>query len=386
MKKVNIIKNLLWIASVTLSLTACSTFFDKDNTPAPSPLKDFITEAHVHSLWYTSTSAGSTGESLRLTPAISGTSIFTASSNGVVAANDLATGKSLWKINTGGDISGGVTAIDGRVYVGTRDGDLFALDQANGKILWKAHSSSEILAPPAAADNRVLAKSIDGCITAFSTTDGHLLWKSQQTEPGLILRGSSAPQLTRSSVVVGFENGDLLKLGLRKGEIQWQKSIAEPQGIFAIQRMIDMDANPVILGNRVYAATYQGRIAALDLSSGNEIWNHDMSSFSGMASDGSKVYISDAESHISTFNAANGTLLWQQNALYARGITGPALIDRYLVVGDAEGYLHWMSKQDGRFVARVKVNKSGIAAAPIVNNGILYVYTKDGHLAAYTVQ
>ncbi|HSW93121.1 MAG TPA: outer membrane protein assembly factor BamB [Gammaproteobacteria bacterium] len=386
MKKVKIIKNVFWMVLFVLSLTACSTFFDKDNTPAPSPLVDFITEAHVHSLWYTSTSAGSTGESLRLTPAISGNSIFTASSNGVVAANDLATGKSLWKINTGGDISGGVSAADGQVYVGTRDGDLFALDQTNGKILWKTHSSSEILAAPAATDSIVLAKSIDGCITAFSTIDGHLLWKSQQTEPSLILRGSSAPQLTRSSAVVGFENGDLLKFGLRHGDIQWQKSIAEPQGIFAVQRMIDMDANPVIHGNRVYAATYQGRIAALDLSSGNEIWSHDMSSYTGMATDGSKVYVSDAESHISTFNAANGTLLWQQNKLYARVITGPALIHGYLVVGDAEGYLHWMNTQNGRFVARVRVNKSGMAASPIVNNDILYVYTKDGHLAAYTVQ
>ncbi len=385
MKKIKFTQKLLTVA-LTLSMTACGTFFDKDNTPAPAALVDFQTQASVKSLWYTSTGAGSNNDYLKLTPAISGMTIFTASNNGVIAANDIQTGKSLWKTNTGGDISGGTATDADRVYAGSRDGDLFALDQHNGKIVWKANSSSEILAPAAANNRTVLVKSIDGRVTAFSTENGQFLWKYQQTEPNLILRGSSAPQITRDSAIIGFENGGLIKLAVHNGRVQWEKTIADPQGIFAIQRMIDIDADPVIAGNRIYAATYQGRIAALDLSSGNEFWNHDISSYSGIATDGSKVYVSDAESHIWAFNASNGAVNWQQTKLQARTVTGPALIGNYLVVGDAEGYLHWMSKQDGHFVARTWVNKSGIAATPIVNNNVLYVYTKDGHLAAYTIR
>jgi outer membrane protein assembly factor BamB len=387
MKKITItriMKNVI-LTAIVLSLSACSTFFDKDNTPPPTKLVDFIPQLQVKSLWYTSTGAGSNSDDLKLTPAISSPTIFTASKNGVVAANDMQTGKSLWKTNTGAEISGGTAAFGDLVYVGTREGNIFALNQMNGKVLWRATSSSEILAPVAANNNTVLVKTIDGYVTAFSTADGHELWKYQQTEPNLILRGSSAPQMRGDSAIVGFENGDLVKLAARSGRVQWEKTIADPQGIFAIQRMIDIDADPIIVGNRVYAATYQGRIAALDLSSGNEFWNHDISSYSGIASDGSKVYVSDAQSHLWAFNAANGSVNWQQTKLEARTITGPALIGDYVVVGDAEGYLHWMSKQDGRFVARTLVNKSGIAAAPIVNNNVLYVYTKDGHLAAYTI-
>jgi len=385
MKKITLQQNIFFVFMLALSLSACSSLFDKDNTPSPSPLVNFPTEAKTARLWYTSTGAGSNSDYLKLMPAIAGTSIFTASKNGVVAANDRQTGKSLWQTNTGADISGGTATYAGLVYVGTREGDVYALNQSNGKIIWKAASSSEILAPPAASDDIVLVKTIDGRVTAFSNTDGHERWKYQQTEPNLILRGSSAPQIIHGSAIVGFENGDLAKLRLRDGDVQWQKTIADPQGIFAIQRMIDIDADPIVIGNRVYAATYQGRIAALDLSSGNELWNHDISSYSGIAADGNKVYVSDAQSHVWAFNATGGAVSWQQTQLAARTITGPALISRYVVVGDAEGYLHWMSKQDGHFVARTFVNKSGIAATPIVNEDVLYVYSKDGHLAAYTV-
>ncbi|HSW68553.1 MAG TPA: outer membrane protein assembly factor BamB [Gammaproteobacteria bacterium] len=385
MKKIKLLKNLSFISVLTLLLNACGTFFDKDNTPPPAPLVDFISEAKVHSMWYTSAGAGSNSDYLKLTPSASETAIFTSSKNGVVAANDAKTGKSLWQTNTGGDISSGTATYAGLVYAGSREGDVYALDQNNGKIVWKAKSSSEVLAPVAISDNIVLVKTIDGHVRAFSTLDGHELWKYQQPEPNLILRGSSAPQITRESAVVGFENGNLVKLTLHGGRVQWQRSIAEPQGIFAIQRMIDIDADPIIQGNRVYAATYQGRIAALNVSSGNELWSHDISSYSGMASDDNSVYVSDADSHVFAFNANGGTVRWQQPKLYARTITGPVLIDNYVVVGDAEGYLHWMSKIDGRFVARVRVNKSGIAATPIVSNHVLYAYSKDGHLAAYTV-
>ncbi len=385
MKKIKL-KKIFFASLFTLLLGGCSTFFDKDNTPLPSPLVDFIPEAKIHSLWYTSTpGTGSTSDYLKLTPAISGTSIFTVSQNGVIAATNTKTGKSLWHTRVSADINSGAAVYNGVVFIGTREGDLYALDQNTGKTLWKTASSSEVLAPAAVSGNVVLLKTIDGRVTAFSTVDGHDLWKYQQTEPNLILRGSSAPQITRDSVIVGFENGDLVKLTLHGGRVQWQRAIAEPQGIFAIQRMIDIDADPVVVGNRVYAATYQGRVAALDISSGNTLWDHDISSYAGIASDGNKVYVSDAQSHVFAFNAANGTVSWEQPKLQARMITGPAVIGNYVVVGDAEGYLHWMGKQDGRFVARTRVNHTGIVATPFVNDNVLYVYTKDGHLAAYTV-
>jgi outer membrane protein assembly factor BamB len=383
MKKIT--KHFFILTALSLTLNACSTFFDKDNTPPPATLVEFKPSLQVQPLWHTRTGSGFENDNLKLTPSISGQTIFTASNNGTVAANDKVTGKSLWQIYTGTQITGGASASGNAVYVGTGNGGTISLNQLNGQLNWKANTTTEILAPAAASQGTVVVKSIDGNIRAFSANDGHTLWNYHEASPNLILRGASAPQISQGSTIVGFETGNLAKLNLRNGRVDWQTVVAEPEGIFAIQRMVDIDANPIVVGGRVFAATYQGRVAAMTLGSGTEIWHKDISSFSGIASDGGQVFVSDAHSHLWAFNAANGNTNWQQNDLNARTITGPALMQNYLVVGDAEGYLHWMSKQDGHFVARLFVNKSGIIATPIVDNNILYVYTKDGHLVAYKV-
>lgn len=377
-------KKLLMLGTMSLLLSSCG-FFDKDNTPPPAALVNIEQEARIQPLWYSNTGSGTASEYLKLTPAISGQLIFTASKNGTLTATDKTSGKNIWFINTSENLSGGVATDNNLVFIGTLRGELLAFHQTDGSFAWRTPVASEILSPVAAKNGVVIVKTINDQVTALSATDGHSLWHYEETEPSLILRGSSAPQISGNSTVVGFENGKLLRLGLQTGAEHWQQTIAEPRGIFAIQRMIDIDADPIIVGNHVYAATYQGQIAALDFSTGNQFWSHDISSYSGIASDGGTIYVSDAESHIWAFNAGNGSVKWHHNQLNARNITGPAVVGNYLVVGDAEGYLHWMNKTDGHFVARNLVSTAGILATPIVDNNIVYVYTKDGRLAAYTV-
>ena len=148
--------------------------------------------------------------------------------------------------------------------------------------------------------------------------------------------------------------------------------------------MIDVDADPVIFEHHLYAATYQGKIASFDWLSGNTLWSHDISSYTGMTADNNTVYISDAQGIIWAFNADSGLVNWRQTELNARIVTGPAVLGNYLVVGDAEGYLHWLGKNDGHLAARQRVG-SAIYAAPVVENNVVYTLTNEGYLAAYTL-
>lgn len=375
---------ILSICALSTLLCACNGFFEKDNTPTPSPLVNFTPEVKIHDIWSSSTNSG-TNDYLKLVPAVTEQAVFTASKNGTVTATDKQNGRTLWKTDTNLLISGGPAAHDGLVFVGSREGYLAALNQANGKILWEARMSSEILAAPASAQGIVLAKTIDGKLSALSTEDGHALWHYEQTEPTLILRGASAPQIDHGNVVVGFANGNLAKLTLREGSLHWLQTVALAEGSFAIQRMIDIDADPIVLNNKIYAATYQGRIASLDSASGKVYWTHDISSYSGIAADHERVYVSDGKSHIWAFDSESGTVDWLQSQLEARNITGPVIMGNYIVVGDEQGYLHWLSKTDGHFVARTKVSGSEILATPVVDNNILYVVSRNGRLAAYTL-
>lgn len=380
----SILKKII-ITTLSASLCACGSFFDKDNTLPPSPLVKFTPEAKPQTLWNKSTGWGSGEDFYTYVPAVTDSAIYTSSKNGGISATQKTTGKTLWRIDTQAPISAGPAATDQVVIVGTRSGDIIAVQASNGKVAWKTQTSSEILAAPVISHNIVLIKSIDGKLSAYSVTDGHALWQYQQPEPTLILRAASAPVISNEAVYSGFASGNLTKVSLRTGSLLWQQPIAIPEGMFAIQRMIDIDASPVVSGNRVYVATYQGQIAALDLTLGQIVWTHDLSSYTGMAVDNTRVYITDAKSHVWAFNKHTGKLDWEQTQLESRNLSGPALIDNTLVVGDAEGYLHWLNINDGHFVARNRVDLSGILTAPVVDHHVVYVVTKEGQLAAYTL-
>lgn len=378
---------LLYVLLILLSilfLTSCTGMWEKDNTPEPSPLVTFKQEIQPKLLWSTQAGSGVGDEYLKAGPALSESAIYTTSTNGNVSALNKATGAHIWQINTNAPLTSGAGIGEGLVVVGSHQGDVIALRQSNGKMQWKVNVSGEILATPAIADGRVIIKSIDGYVRALSTQDGRELWSYQQAEPNLILRASSAPLTADNHVFVGFANGNLTKFKLTSGQLQWIRPIAVAEGAFSIQRMIDIDANPVIVDHHVYAATYQGKIAALDWTSGEERWSRDISSYTGMAANQQTVYISDAKSHVYAFDAQNGQTLWHQNKLESRVISGPALMGNYVVVGDAQGYLHWLNQQDGHFSARIKLG-SAIYAAPVYQHGVLYVLTSKGNLSAYTL-
>ena len=377
-------KKILILCTLSATLSACG-FFDTDNTPPPSPLTSYHAEARVHTVWYKWTGFGVGSDYLRLPPAVTENAVYTANKGGYVVATNRTSGSTLWSVDTKKSLSAGPSAYNGLIFVGSREGDVLALSETDGKILWQAKVPSEVLAPVAANNNIAIVKTIDGKVTALSETDGHTLWNYQETEPTIILRGASAPQIKNNVAVIGFSNGNLAKLTLKDGNLLWKQTLASPDGIFAIQRMVDVDADPIIYKNKIYAATYQGKVVALDLASGKTFWSQDTSSYSGMAADDNQVYVSDSKSRVTAFNAENGAPSWRQTKLEARSITGPAIMDNYIVVGDEEGYLHWLSKQDGHFIARIKAGGRGIITTPVVYNNVLYVVTRDGHVAAYTL-
>lgn len=374
----------LLIITFTLFLTACSGFFDKDNTPPPAALTEYKPEIKPHLLWSAKAGAGSRDENIKLTPAINSAAIYTSSANGIVTSINRLNGQINWQINTRLPITTGPGIGNGAVVVGTQNGQVAALNQTNGQLRWETSVAGELLASPAIAQNVVVVKTMDGMVRGLSLDNGKQLWSYQLSEPTLVLRGASAPLVEGDRVMVGFANGKLAKLNLRSGNPEWLQTITIPEGAFSIQRMTDIDADPIAYKQNIYAATYQGKIAALDWFSGRTRWTHNISSYTGMSADENSVYITDANSHVWSFGAGDGNINWHQNQLDARGITGPAVIGKYVVVGDSEGYLHWMNAETGRLVARERIGSS-VSAAPIAKNGVLYAFTNNGNLVAYTI-
>lgn len=377
-----IIKKTILMASCSLLLSSCF-LFDKDNTPTPAPIPDFTPEVSPVLHWTSGAGAGTGDEYLKMPPSIGNKAVFISGVKGSIAAIDKNAGRKLWQTETGLPITTGTAAGEGLVVAASRRGDVIAVNQETGQTIWKISLTGEILATPAIGSHQVVVKMIDGHVYGLSAADGHQLWSYQQTEPALILRGASTPIIRDRSLIIGFANGNLSKLSL-DGQLAWTQALAIPEGAFAIQRMIDVDADPVIYDHRIYAATYQGRINSLDWTSGRTLWSHDISSYTGMIADSNAVYISDAKSHLWAFNADTGLVNWRQIKLEYRIVSGPAVMGNYVVVGDAQGYLFWLDKKDGHFVAKANAG-APIYAAPVVENNVLYAVTNKGALVAYTL-
>lgn len=374
----------LFILTLALCLASCSSFFDKDNTPKPNKLMSFKPEVNPRLLWSTRAGSGSNSEQLRLPPALGETAVYTSSVDGTVTSVNKTNGRVNWRTNTNIAVASGPGVGDGIVVVGSRHGRIVALSQNNGGVRWRTTVPGEVQANPMIQDGVVLIKAVSGYVNALSTSDGHQLWSFQQSEPALLLRGASSPFIQDHYAFIGFANGNLAKIKLLDGQLLWLRPIATAEGAFAIQRMIDIDADPVVYMHNVYAATYQGNIQSLDWATGRTLWSHDISSYTGMVANNDTVYITDAKGYVWAFGSNNGLVNWRQMDLENRILSGPAVMGNYVVVGDAEGYLHWMDRRDGHFAAREYAG-SAISADPIVENGVLYALTNNGNLVAYTL-
>ncbi len=383
----------LLFVSILILLSGCGgtkNFLKKfsgggtDNTEPPTPLVEIETIAEIIELWSNNTGKGSTKQFLKLTPSHSQGKVFVADALGNLASLDANNGNALWKIDTDLTISGGPGASEKLTMIGSDEGDVLAYASESGEFIWQAKVSSEILAAPQEANDIVVVRTIDGRIFGLDANDGSRLWIYERTMPALTLRGTSNPIITGDIVIAGFDGGRLSAIELFTGKLIWETSVSLSSGRSDLERMVDIDSDPVIIGNDIYVATFQGRLASVALEDGRITWTRDISSYAGFTSDGNIIYITDDQSHVWALDRATGVSVWKQENLYARQATAPATIGNLVVVGDLEGYLHWMDKDNGQFVARTQVSKSAIIAPPVAVEDVVYAYSSDGILSAYT--
>jgi outer membrane protein assembly factor BamB len=380
---VRILKRALLIA-VLVQLIACAG--SKDSAEPPAELTDIEQTLNVRKVW--SGKVGGSGDRLRLglRPATDGARIYAGSHEGQAAAFDAPTGRKLWSVKTELPLAAGPGVGEGIVVFGTTDGDLIALDAESGAERWRVAVGSEVLAPPAVAPNVVVLRTVDGRLRGFSSRDGATLWTVEQNLPALTLRGNTAPRVAGSMVVSGFNNGRVGAYEVSTGEVVWELAVANPTGRSELERLVDVSAGLQVVGNDVYVVGYHGRAVGIDLETGVVLWQQDLSSYAGLGADINNVYITSDFDAVVALDRAAGTQLWRQDALRLRDLTAPTRYANTLVVGDFEGYLHWLSPDDGSFLARERAAGERISAAPLVVGQNVYVQGDDGTVAAYTLR
>jgi outer membrane protein assembly factor BamB len=377
-------------ALALVSVAACSTIGDTydrwfGSRPAakPAPLVAFKPTAQTRIAWQ-----GSVGPAERTVffPALSGTTVYAAGAAGQVVGFDVKSGKPVTRLNVGQRLSGGVAASGSLVLVGTAKGEVLAYEPS-GKQLWKTQLAGEVLAPPAVEGTLVAVRAGDGRVYGLDALSGKQRWVYQRATPALSLRSYSGVVLERGAVFAGFSGGRLVGLNAQTGAVGWDSVVALPRGTTELERVADVMGLPVVDGDRVCAVAYQGRVACFDTQSGTTIWARDMSSVAGMDADHRGAYITDDKNAVIALDKASGGSLWKQDKLFGRGLSAPLAFGRYVIVGDYEGYVHLLSREDGSFAGRTATDGSAIGAAPLALDGdTILVQTRNGGVFAIAVQ
>lgn len=389
-----------------VTATGCSWWpWSDDNGPEeikPNPLPSFNREVEVDILWKRKIGGGTDDKAVKLRPAVVGGRIFAASADGKVKALTTDSGREIWSIEVRDiyseqelrrgfskkldTITGGVGAGGDLVVVGSASGDIIGLNQSDGSLAWKARASSEVLSPPEIDGDLVIVQTIDGKVAAYSALDGERRWIYSSSEPPLTLRGTAAPKMVGNIVVAAFANGRVVFLDKERGLAVFDEQVAVSQGTSDLERLIDIDGTIEVVDNKLYAASFQGRIVSIDMSNGRLLWAEQASSVEGVASGFGNVYLATSDGQVRAYKADTGREIWNNDLLLHRELSSPASIASYLVMTDFDGYLHVLAQSDGRIVGRRRVDGDGVKSGVVTEGGRLYAMGDSGSLAAMEIR
>ena len=376
---------------LALSLGACSTisgWFDMDDAEdltKPAELVDIEETVKIRKLWSEGVGDGQGDGLYHLQPVIDGNVIYAAGADGTVKAIDRERGKVIWKTDLDTPLSGGVGLYGDALLLGSSDGFVIQLAAGDGTQRWSSRLQGEVLAPPQGDGRVVVAQTYDGKLQGLDFDSGEKLWTYDSNVPVLTIRGTSTPILNNGSVYAGFANGRVMAFDAETGSVRWEVRVAISQGRSEIERIVDVDGTMALIGSELYAASYQGRLVAIDIASGRKVWQKDVSSFSGVSQGFGNVYVIDADGTISAYQRSGQGLRWQQAALAYRELSRPTPVSSYVAVTDFKGVLHLVSQVDGEFVGRTSVGGGGARADMLADGNRLYVFTNSGKLIAYEI-
>ncbi len=377
-----------------LLITACSSIgdmktgisekiFGAELTNPPEPLAELKETTVTKLLWQAKVGEA---EDFQFAPVVEAGYAYVASADGQVVKLDATNGAQVWHANAGEKLSGGVGVGGSLVLIGTQKGAVYAYDIA-GKLQWKSKLSSEVLSTPKYYDGTVIVRTGDSHIYGINANDGSRKWVYDRAAPSLTLRSSAGLVVDSGAVYAGFAGGKLIALRADNGKLLWEASVAQPKGVTEIERIADITSLPVVDGPLIYAVAYQGRIAAVDRLSGRVVWNRDISSLTGLNVEDGRIFVSHASGSIYALDYTTGKTFWRQAALKNRQLTTPIPMGSLIAVGDLEGYVHFLNRDDGALASRFKMNNSPVMAQmALINSTTVLAQTRDGGIYAIQIK
>ena len=351
----------------------------------PAELTEISPELVLQQNWSASGNGDADEKYVRIRPYFFADKVAFADTKANIAVYEVGNGQRVWSRSLSGNLSGGVGGNANILVVGSVDGDVVAVNSDDGTDAWTTALSSEVMAVSPGFEGIVIVRTNDSRIHGLSTVSGDVQWVVSQSSPALTLRGTGAPLIRDGIAYVGMDNGKVIAISITGGNIIWESRVSVPSGRSELDRLVDIDGQLAADADYIYAASYHGRVAAIDRSNGRIVWARDIASISGVTIDDTLVYVSDRDDSVWALQKASGVTEWRQDKLFYRELSTPVTLENAVVVGDFRGYLHALAKDDGRLVGRTSLGKQPIQTSKSPSAAVSYVVDTSGRLAAYSI-
>ncbi|MBI5277867.1 MAG: outer membrane protein assembly factor BamB [Burkholderiales bacterium] len=354
-------------------------FFSSADKPKPAELEPDPASLAIRQAW-----AAKVGEvSFPLTVQVVGTTAYLASTDGTVAAIDAATGRELWRASAGGPIAAGVGSDGTTTAVVTRANEVVAF--TGGREAWRQKLPAQGYTAPFVAGGRVFVLAADRSVTALDGKTGFKLWAQQRPGEPLVLRQAGVMLAVGDTLVVG-QGGRLASLNPAGGTVRWEAPIASPRGINDVERLVDLVGRTSRVGNTVCARAFQAAVGCVDATRGTVLWSQKANGAEGIHGDEASVYGTESDGKVVAWRRDTGQRAWVSEKLLYRGLSAPLALGRAVAVGDSSGFVHLLSREDGKLLNRLATDGSAIAAAPVAAGNTMIVVTRSGGVFGFIPQ
>jgi len=362
------------LCSVALTMGACS-LFSSSNAPKPAPLENLTPTLQARVAW----EARVDSVKFPLTITAVNDRFVVGGSDGVISAISAADGTTLWRADIGKGLSAGVGS-DGRFAAAvTRENELVVTE--GDRILWRKTLTTPVVTAPFVAGERVFVLTLDRAVLAFDAADGRRLWELRRPGEPLTLQQAGVLAAYQNTLLVG-QGSRLAGVDPLRGLLMWEATVSNPRGTNEVERLADLVA-PMARDNDVFCArAFQSAVACVNAERGNTVWTRNNAGLRGLGGDAAIVVGADASDRLTAWGTRSGDVVWTADQFQNRKLSAPLVTDKSVIVGDSEGYVHFLSKDKGLTVQRLQTDSSGIAAAPVQLGGTVLVATRSGRLFA----
>jgi outer membrane assembly lipoprotein YfgL len=362
--------------AVLALLAACS---GGSNAPKPTALQAVAPVVAVQQVW----TARLGTVSFPMALSVSGNNLYAAASNGIVAAINARNGQDIWRLSLNTPLAAGVGS-DGRIAaVVTQSNEVVAI--LEGREVWREKLNAQAYTAPFVAGGRVFVLTADRAVHAFDGNSGRKLWTQQRPTEPLVLRQAGVLLAVGDTLVAGLA-GRLTGLNPANGSLRWEVPIASPRGINDVERLVDLVGPESRLNNVLCVRAFQASVGCVNAERGTLQWTKPADGSVGLDGDERWVFGVESDGKVVTWKRADGESGWRNEQLRFRGLTAPRVVGRSIAIGDAAGFVHLLSREDGTFVNRLTTDGSAIVATPTLVGETLVVVTRSGTIFGFQPQ